>query len=79
MNEQEVKAQIDAVKAASFDQITNLNNQLQNAAQQVQQQNAVLTEVMKIVSPDNQNLTVEQLLATLKDAFITTTDGEGDD
>lgn len=62
---------INAVKAASFDQITGLNTQLAQAQQNMQQQNAILQEVVNIISPDNPNLTVEQLIATLKDAFKT--------
>ena len=81
MNEQQMQAEINAIKAKSFDQVTGLNDQLQSLAQQVQQQNALLAEIVQIVSPDDKNLTIAELLDRLKVAFKpkSTDTGEDDD
>lgn len=79
MNEEEMKNAINAVKADSYDQMTALNTQLTNLSQQLNQQNMLLQEVVKIAAPNSPNLTIEQLLDTLRGAFQITAGESTDD
>ena len=66
MNENDVQSAINEVKAQSFDQITAMNMQIQQLSNQIQQQNQILQQVVAMVSPEDPNLTVEQLLGKLQ-------------
>ena len=80
MNQQvDVEAAIKEVKAASFDQITALNSQINGLSQQIQQQNAVLQQVVTMVSPEDANLTVEELLGKLQELLNGNKEPELDD
>ena len=64
-----MQGQINAIKAASFDQITGLNNQISNLSSQLDRQNALIKQIVDIVSPDKPDLTIDELLAILRGAF----------
>lgn len=78
MTEEQMNAAVTEIKAESFDQITALNKQLQNVNGQLNQQNLLLQEIVKIVADGKTDLTVEALLDRLRGAFNMTT-GEGTD
>lgn len=67
--QQLIEANIKEVKAQSFDQITALNSQISSLSQQIQNQNLILQKIVETVSPDNSELTVDELVAILTEAF----------
>lgn len=67
--QQLIEANIKEVKAQSFDQITALNSQISGLSQQIQNQNLILQKIVETVSPDNSELTVDELVAILTEAF----------